>query len=106
MAATVYVNSARHYDDAMSANAARPSYDWARLHAAATDRSFVGRVYVDQPSIPAEQRGKRIFDCIAAGILLFVLAPVMLIIACLVRRDGGAVFFGHRRVGANGQTFR
>ncbi|PIL21431.1 hypothetical protein P775_04535 [Puniceibacterium antarcticum] len=51
------------------------------------------------------RRGKRIFDLILAVLLLPVIAPVILVLCILVRRDGGPSFFAHRRVGRNGKVF-
>ena len=51
-------------------------------------------------------RSKRIFDLTMAMLLLVGIAPAMLVIAWLIRRDGGPVFFGHHRMGASGQVFR
>ena len=51
-------------------------------------------------------RSKRIFDLTIATLVLIGIAPAMLMIAWLVRRDGGPVFFGHHRIGASGQVFR
>ncbi len=48
---------------------------------------------------------KRTFDIIVSGIALVVISPVMFCIAMLVKRDGGSVFFGHKRIGKNGTTF-
>src|SRR5262249_13845326 len=51
-------------------------------------------------------RSKRIFDLTLATLVLVGIAPALLVIAWLIRRDGGPVFFGHHRVGASGQVFR
>jgi lipopolysaccharide/colanic/teichoic acid biosynthesis glycosyltransferase len=48
---------------------------------------------------------KRCIDVTAAGILLFVLSPVMIVTALLVRKDGGPVFFKQKRVGLRGREF-
>ncbi len=50
--------------------------------------------------------GKRIFDLALAVILLPLLAPVIAALWFLVRRDGGPGFFGHSRIGRNGQVFK
>ncbi len=65
---------------------------------------------VDEPAAttkpPKFRRRKRLFD-LAVGILLIVfMAPLMLIIAALVRLDGGPALFGHRRVSPDGGSFR
>lgn len=49
---------------------------------------------------------KRVFDLVTAGTSLLLLSPVMLVLAALVRRDGGPAFFGHTRIGQNGQPFK
>ncbi len=50
--------------------------------------------------------GKRIFDLAFALLLLPAIAPVIAVLWVLVRRDGGPGFFGHKRIGLSGQTFR
>lgn len=50
---------------------------------------------------------KRAFDIVAAAGALVFLAPVLLVIAGLVRRDGpGPILFRQERVGRGGRTFR
>ncbi|MCF3638945.1 sugar transferase [Rhizobium sp. TRM95111] len=49
---------------------------------------------------------KRSFDILAAVAALVLLSPIFLLIMALVKlSDGGSIFYGHRRVGHNGQTF-
>lgn len=48
---------------------------------------------------------KRAMDVTIAGAMLLVLAPVFLILALIIRADGGAAFFAHRRVGRDGESF-
>jgi UDP-galactose-lipid carrier transferase len=55
---------------------------------------------------PLSRFVKKAFDQLMAAILLILLAPLFLVIASMVRADGGAAFFGHRRVGLNGQPFQ
>ncbi|WP_170761178.1 sugar transferase [Ruegeria lacuscaerulensis] len=50
--------------------------------------------------------GKRVFDLLLALLLLPVIAPVIFILWCLVRSDGGPGFFGHTRIGKNGKPFK
>jgi Undecaprenyl-phosphate galactose phosphotransferase WbaP len=50
--------------------------------------------------------GKRALDLTLALLLVPVLAPVVLVLALLVRRDGGDALFGHRRIGRNGKVFK
>src|SRR5579883_1384363 len=55
---------------------------------------------------PVRRRRKRVFDIVFGAALVVFLAPLMLIIAALVKLDGGPILYGHRRVGANGRSFR
>jgi len=48
---------------------------------------------------------KRAIDVTVALVLLVLLAPLMLAIAMLVRRDGGPALFHHKRIGAGGRFF-
>jgi len=49
---------------------------------------------------------KLAFDQLLAALLLVLLSPLFLAIASLVRADGGPAFFGHKRLGMNGDAFR
>ncbi len=49
--------------------------------------------------------GKRAFDIALALVLLPFVAPVIAVLWCLVRIDGGPGFFGHTRVGHNSKLF-
>ena len=48
---------------------------------------------------------KRCIDVSAALMILVVLSPLLLVIAHLVRRDGGPIFFKQVRVGLRGKEF-
>ncbi|WP_160119554.1 sugar transferase [Rhodovarius lipocyclicus] len=48
---------------------------------------------------------KRAMDVLGAGVLLALLAPVFLVLALLVRRDGAPAFYAHQRVGLSGRMF-
>lgn len=48
---------------------------------------------------------KRAMDILGAGALLLLALPAFLVIAALVRRDGGRVFYAHERVGRGGRLF-
>ncbi|MDP1667524.1 sugar transferase [Phaeovulum sp.] len=50
--------------------------------------------------------GKRIGDIVLGLCMLPILAPLIALLWCLVRLDGGPGFFGHLRVGRNGRAFR
>jgi Undecaprenyl-phosphate galactose phosphotransferase WbaP len=48
---------------------------------------------------------KTAMDISAAAILLALVSPVFLVVALFIRRDGGPVFFAHRRLGIEGRSF-
>lgn len=48
---------------------------------------------------------KRLFDTVAAALLLVTLSPVLLLLALLIRRDGGPALFAHPRIGKQGRVF-
>jgi lipopolysaccharide/colanic/teichoic acid biosynthesis glycosyltransferase len=48
---------------------------------------------------------KRAMDIAGAGALLLLTLPVFLLLAALVRRDGGSAFYAHQRVGRDGTLF-
>ncbi|MCL5777577.1 sugar transferase [Limibaculum sp. FT325] len=54
---------------------------------------------------PAEQALKRLIDVVASLLLLVLLAPLMLAIAALLKREGGPVLFSQLRVGYRGRRF-
>lgn len=101
-----HLTSAMLQQGTMTSSASSGFYDWRRLHAAAIDRSPVDRDRLSRLKEPADRISKRIFDILAASLLLTLLSPLFLLIALLARRDGGPVVFGHRRIGAHGQTFK
>lgn len=50
---------------------------------------------------------KRLFDLLIAALALLLLAPVLLLVAAVVKLDSpGPVFFRQERVGRHGRTFR
>ena len=55
--------------------------------------------------LPYRNFGKRAFDVAFVVILSPLLFPVIALLALAVRLDGGAAFFGHKRVGKDGTTF-
>lgn len=60
-------------------------------------------------SLPARrvyQHGKRVIDFALSGILLFLLAPVWLVLTILIKLDSkGPVYYAHSVVGRNGTEF-
>lgn len=65
-------------------------------------------IHVTTPTLEGGQRvAKRLFDFIVSGLLLVATAPVMLIIALLVKIDStGPVLFKQERVGIEGKHFK
>ncbi len=49
---------------------------------------------------------KRLVDIIASLLALILLSPVFLVVAILIRRDGGKAFFIQNRIGKNGKTIK
>ena len=51
-------------------------------------------------------RGKHLFDAIAAFFLIIIFAPLMVLIAILIKLTShGDIFFSHKRVGLNNELF-
>jgi undecaprenyl-phosphate galactose phosphotransferase len=69
------------------------------------DATIVKFPYQPSPLYPASSAIKRALDIVLGSLMLVALAPVMLVIACLVKRDGGVVLFRHKRIGADGKFF-
>ncbi|WP_307844995.1 sugar transferase [Actinotalea solisilvae] len=65
-------------------------------------------VYVDEPHFTGPKYViKTVADWCGALVLCVLLAPVLLVIAALVRLSGpGPIFYRQERIGAGGQTFR
>jgi len=59
-----------------------------------------------EPWDPLDHVMKRIFDSVFAGVGLFVLSPVMLLIVFAIKlEDGGPILYGQERTAAFGDTF-
>jgi len=65
-------------------------------------------IHVTTPTLEGGQRvAKRLFDVVAAGMMIAVASPVMVIIALSIKLDGkGPVLFRQERVGIEGAHFR
>ena len=48
---------------------------------------------------------KRLFDILASGFSLIILSPVLLVVAFLIRLDGGTAFYRQKRLTKNGKEF-
>jgi len=55
---------------------------------------------------PFNRMVKRIFDVVAALLLLGLLVPICVIVSFMIMRDGGPIFFAHERIGRNGRIFK
>ncbi|WP_223992485.1 sugar transferase [Arthrobacter sp. NicSoilB11] len=64
-------------------------------------------IHVTTPSLEGGQRvAKRLFDIVISGALITLAAPLMMIVAVVVRFDSkGPVLFRQQRVGMGGNTF-
>jgi UDP-galactose-lipid carrier transferase len=60
----------------------------------------------NQLAKPLLRAFKRVFDLVGSATLLVLLSPLFTYVAYKVSRDGGSAFFGHERVGQNGQKFK
>jgi Undecaprenyl-phosphate galactose phosphotransferase WbaP len=52
-----------------------------------------------------DHRAKRGLDLVLSALMLILVSPVLLPIALMVRRDGGAVLYGSARLGRGGKIF-
>ena len=55
---------------------------------------------------PIYPRIKRVMDVVISATALLMIWPILLVIALLVRSDGGPAFFTQSRVGRNGRLFK
>ncbi len=54
---------------------------------------------------PLPRMLKRLFDIMVSGTALLALSPLFIVLSAIIRRDGGPVYFGHKRIGKNGRSF-
>jgi len=48
---------------------------------------------------------KRSFDVLVSTLLLILLSPLFIVLVARIKKGGGSAFFGHQRIGVNGDTF-
>lgn len=60
---------------------------------------------VEDPAPPLLNVSKRAVDVVLTTSLLLLCAPIMLLIAALIRLDGGTAFYRHTRIGLGGVAF-
>ncbi|SEP86562.1 Undecaprenyl-phosphate galactose phosphotransferase, WbaP/exopolysaccharide biosynthesis polyprenyl glycosylphosphotransferase [Arthrobacter sp. OV608] len=65
-------------------------------------------IHVTTPTLEGGQRvAKRLFDVVVSGLLILATAPILLLVALLVRLDSkGPILFRQERVGIEGKPFR
>src|SRR6185369_12095192 len=64
-------------------------------------------VYRSSRSSPVGGFAKRAFDIVAASALLFIFAPLIILVALTIcATDKGSVFYGHSRLGYDGRRFK
>ena len=86
-------------------HAGLPGFDAARVTVSAMANEALLHVESAAPSLAA-RAAKRTIDIVVAGALLLVAAPVMAIVAILVKKeDRGPVFFRQQRVGLGDREF-
>lgn len=88
--------SQRHQDDSLTASFGSQASPKIRLTGTPVERfsSFYAR------------RGKHLFDAVASFLLIILFAPLMVLIAILIKLTShGPVFFSHKRVGLNNELF-
>jgi lipopolysaccharide/colanic/teichoic acid biosynthesis glycosyltransferase len=56
-------------------------------------------------SATLSDRVSRVVECVLASVLLLVFSPLMVVLTVFLLRSGGTPFFGHRRIGKNGEMF-
>lgn len=64
-------------------------------------------IHVHTPRLTGMQAfAKRSLDIVASGLGMILLAPLMLPIILLIKKDGGPAFFTHERIGYHGNPFQ
>jgi exopolysaccharide biosynthesis polyprenyl glycosylphosphotransferase len=65
-------------------------------------------IHVEKPQFHGSNKfAKTAFDLVSASLVLVALAPLMLIVAAIIKiGDRGPIFYRQERVGLNGETFR
>ncbi len=63
-------------------------------------------LFAGPPALDLYHGAKRLIDALLAIPLLLALAPLLLALALLCRRDGGPAIYGHPRIGRHGRPFR
>ena len=64
------------------------------------------RSYRAKACTPSKQVSKVVLDLLIASVCVVAMLPLLVIIAVLVKSDGGPLLFGHTRIGLGGRPFR
>jgi exopolysaccharide production protein ExoY len=86
------------------ARAARPNFRIIEQDGPLTPNHFAGQARAGEVRGVREAL-KRVFDVLCALLLGVVFFPLIVVIAVLLRREGGPIIFRHRRVGRHGKAF-
>lgn len=77
------------------------------MYSATVAESSAGEEGVVRGKTAATSRAERLFNQVAALLLLLALSPVFAGVALFIwKKDGAPIFFGHYRVGFKGRVFR
>src|SRR5512140_3734090 len=63
-------------------------------------------IEIKRAKVSLGRTAKRTLDILAAGAGLLVLWPVFVVVAILLRREGGPVYYRGRRLGRGGKEFK
>lgn len=76
-----------------------------RIHT--TPLNGVPLIHVSTPRIEGFAGAlKRIMDVLASGLGLIVISPLLIVVAALIAKDRGPIFYSQERIGLHGGTFR
>ena len=81
-----------------------PAFDWDPTRLFSCDTTVLS--FRDGLSRPSQRLAKAALDVSLAALLLVLAVPLFLLLAAVIRLDGGPVFYTQRRLGAGGRPFR
>lgn len=72
-----------------------------------TSKQYRAKIFVWQQTVTWTKRIKRLFDLLAAALLLLLLSPIFIITALFIYLENpGPIFYSQTRVGKDGRHFR
>ena len=81
-------------------------YERVFCHVASTEINAAWFQYILHPNYQAgSSRSQRALDLVMAAIVAIVTLPLLVVLALLIKRDGGSVFFRQTRIGEGGRPF-